>query len=98
MSLGPLEILRAHELRASILARDAVACCWHIVLEDFNLDDSHVDFCIRWAETPGRRHLDCLEIGPLLKRMSKTQRSKLAHNGYARIYEAFAIANERTRT
>ena len=49
----------------------------HIVLDDQNVKDSHVQFCVEWA----RDHDDPLGalLAGLLLRMSKTQRTKLGH-------------------
>lgn len=49
----------------------------HIVLDDDNLEDSSVDFCIEWAE----RHDDTegAELGRILRRMSRTQRGRISH-------------------
>ena len=47
----------------------------HIVLDDGNVDDSHVVFCLKRAEE--NNDLDGVRIAKLLLRMSKTQRLKL---------------------
>lgn len=47
----------------------------HIVLDDCNVDDSHVRYCIDDAREKGDD--DGVRLGELLLRMSKTQRSKL---------------------
>jgi hypothetical protein len=48
----------------------------HIVLEDYNIDDGSVQFCLDEA----RAHRDeaGVELASLLLRMSKTQRLKIA--------------------
>ena len=48
----------------------------HNVLDDGNLEDSSVAFCIAEAERDGCQ--PCLTLGKLLLRMSKTQRRKLS--------------------
>ena len=53
-----------------------VGCCLHIVLDDQNVADGDVDFCIQCAKEKG--HPECLELALLLRRMSKTQRLKLS--------------------
>lgn len=50
-------------------------CCLHTVLDDDNVADSHVQFCLDYAIERG--HTKCIELARLLLRMSKTQRSKL---------------------
>lgn len=47
----------------------------HIVLEDFNVHDSHVLLCIEDAERTGDQ--EGLELGQILLQMSKSQRLKL---------------------
>jgi hypothetical protein len=50
----------------------------HIVLDDGNVEDSSVEFCIEEAEKRGDK--DGVELGKILLRMSKTQRNKLYMN------------------
>lgn len=51
-------------------------CCLHIVLDDGNVHDDSVRFCIDWAHR--REHHKCQKLATLLLCMSKTQRSKLS--------------------
>jgi hypothetical protein len=51
-------------------------CCLHIVLDDFNVEDSHVEFCIGYARSEG--HADCEALSRVLRRMTAGQRWKLA--------------------
>ncbi len=60
----------------ALYRRNGAGCCLHIVLDDSNIHDSHVDFCI--AQASASNHDDCLELGRQLRLMSKTQRSKLS--------------------
>jgi hypothetical protein len=53
-------------------------CCMHILLDDTNVDDDSARFCLQRARETG--HPDCLALGELLVRMSKTQRRKLARH------------------
>lgn len=48
----------------------------HIVLDDENLDDKSVQFCIEWAEE--RSDHDGVELGKILLSMSKTQRGEIS--------------------
>ncbi len=50
----------------------------HIVLDDGNVDTSHVDFCIEYA----KQNDDSagVALGQILARMSKAQRLKLPHS------------------
>jgi hypothetical protein len=76
------ECLRAHELVLSIDARHVTGCCWHIFLDDTNIEDHSVEFCIG-----NSKHEDCRALGPLVRLMSKTQRLKLRSGGYRVAYE-----------
>jgi hypothetical protein len=71
------ECRRAHKLKTDIYFRSAAGCCWHVVLDDRNIEDSIVQWCAREA-----RHIECRDIGPLILKMSITQRKKLAAGGY----------------
>jgi hypothetical protein len=51
-------------------------CCLHIVLDDGNVQDSNVQFCLDLAVERG--HASCAALAVLLGGMSKTQRTKLA--------------------
>ena len=71
---------RAEHLRAQVYARSAVGCCWHLVLSDRNVDAESV----RWSHEQALQagHEDCIELGPILQKMSRTQRLKLLKGGY----------------
>ena len=58
-----------------IYARNGVGCCLHIVVDDGNVQDSHVRFCLEQAVEQG--HEDCEKAASLLLLMSKTQRTKI---------------------
>lgn len=47
----------------------------HIVLDDGNINDGHVQFCINYAVEKGDE--EGVVLGEILLRMSKTQRSKI---------------------
>jgi hypothetical protein len=88
-------------LRLVRACRDPLYCCLHIVLEDGNLEDGSVDFCIAAAkadightryyglERSGDKtvHEDCLALAEFLRPLSYTQRSKI----YKRIHELMTI-------
>jgi hypothetical protein len=75
------EMQRAEELRLVIYPDGgfSAGCCWHVVLDDGNYGDDMVT-----GTYPDPNHAACVEIKPLLTRMSKTQREKFAHGGYDR--------------
>ncbi len=58
--------------------RAPVGCCLHVVLDDWNVDNHSVDFCIEQARTQG--HGQCEELARTLRAMSRTQRLRLARN------------------
>lgn len=80
------EKYRAVELAAAIYERHPAGCCWHIVLDDGNYKDSDVKACRRWAAQA--KHADCKELGPLLARMSRSQRNKVSRGLYAGMVRA----------
>ncbi len=55
--------------------KSAVGCCLHIVLDDGNVADSHVQFCVEYAIEKG--HKDCEALARKLLSMTRTQRLKL---------------------
>lgn len=59
-----------------IYSRHEVGCCLHIALDDQNIRDKDIDFCIEEARKSG--HTDCEQAALLLRQMSKTQRLKIA--------------------
>lgn len=52
----------------------------HIVLDDGNVDDFSVKFCI--AHARGRDDIEGVALGEVLLRMSRTQRKKIAEQFY----------------
>lgn len=58
--------------------RHATGCCLHIVLDDNNIEDGFVQYCLDYAVE--RKHEDCLRLAIILLSMSKTQRLKLARS------------------
>lgn len=70
-----------------------VGGCLHIVLDDENIEDGHIQYCIECARDPEfwvtREHYNGYDeagelLGRLLLLMSPTQRSKISerHDGY----------------
>lgn len=47
-------------------------CCLHIVLDDGNLGDENIQYCLDHAEHPM-----CRTLAAMMLRMSKTQRRKV---------------------
>ena len=66
---------RARELHRSIYGRHPCGCCWHIVLDDGNVDASSIAFCVAMAKEEG--HPDCLELADLAPMLSRTQWNSL---------------------
>lgn len=84
MSATIEECRAAHKLKEEIYFRHAAGCCWHVVLDDRNVENSHVEYTvsnvIRCPDFP--RFDECVRIGPFILKMSLTQRRKLAAGGY----------------
>jgi len=62
-------------LVAALYKRNGVGCCLHIVLDDGNVEDHQVEFCIEQAKK--QKHENCQFLGELLLKMSQTQRRRL---------------------
>lgn len=60
---------------------NAVGGSLHIVLEDENIDNGHVQFCLDYAREHGDD--DGVKLAELLLKMSRTQRRKISrkHDG-----------------
>lgn len=54
---------------------NAVGGSLHIVLDDGNIHDGDIEFCIEWAKD--RNDQDGVALGEYLLTLSKTQRKKL---------------------
>jgi hypothetical protein len=67
-------------LMKAIYERNCVGCCWHIVLDDDNIEDGHVEYCINYAAEKG--HQDCIALGPLMLSASRTQRLRASRSYY----------------
>jgi hypothetical protein len=59
-------------LKASIYARHGAGCCLHVVIDDGNLGDSTIRYCLDGAE-----HDDCRALAVMMLQMTPTQRRKL---------------------
>jgi hypothetical protein len=61
----------------AIYAREhgGVGCCLHVVTDDGNTEQGHVDGCLELAIERG--HEDCIAAARLLARMSRTQRTAI---------------------
>lgn len=62
-------------LASAIYRRHGAGCCLHITLDDGNLRDADVKFCLDHAEKVG--HVECAEVARKLLAMSKTQRGRV---------------------
>lgn len=51
---------------------------FHIILEDCNIDDRHVRFCLEDAES--NKDMEGIYIARKLMQMSRTQRTKIARS------------------
>ena len=59
----------------AIYRRHSGGCCLHIVTDDGNVENGHVDFCLRRSRELG--HADCIEVAEMLTLMTQTQRLKV---------------------
>lgn len=77
MNLDKPKVIEVLPLVNACYLRSIVGCCLHIVLDDDNVEDRSVDFCVEYAREEGCE--DCISLAKLLRRMTPTQRKKLAH-------------------
>lgn len=56
--------------------RSSSGCCLHIVLDDDNLEDRNVEFCV--LEALRRGHEDCYVLAAMLRSMTRSQRGRVA--------------------
>jgi hypothetical protein len=61
------------ELTDDLLWGAASGCCLHILVDDFNIEDRHVDFCIYYAEQNGCD--ECRELAELYRELTKRERA-----------------------
>lgn len=73
-------------LAREIYAKSGAGCCWHIAMDDGNVGDDDVEFCVKYAERNEgcRTPKACHELGPMMRRASRTQRTKLYDSGEKR--------------
>jgi len=50
----------------------------HIVLDDDNIGDNHIKYCIEYAKS--KNDIEGIKLGELILKASKTQRKKLVNN------------------
>jgi hypothetical protein len=75
--LTQVEALAAYAQVKAFMARNPVGCCVHIVLDDGNVDDDSVAFCVGYARE--NEHPECVAMAETLLRMSRTQRRKAGY-------------------
>lgn len=59
-------------LVGAIFRRHPSGCCWHIVLDDGNVEDDNVAFCREKAKSCESE--DCRALGPLMGVLTETER------------------------
>lgn len=72
--------MTARELLAdarAIYRRHSAGCCLHLALDDGNIEDSSVDFCIRAAAENG--HAECESFARRYRTLTRTQRRRLRY-------------------
>lgn len=73
--MTPEDAKRVNDLCCRIYEGSCAGCCWHITLDDGNVEDLHVEFCI--AEAAREGHPDCVALGPLMRAMTVAERAAL---------------------
>ncbi len=68
-------------LLREIYTRHCAGCCLHIVTDDGNVEQDHIDYCVGYARERG--HEDCLRAATMLAQMTITQRMKV-YKSYAK--------------
>ena len=58
-----------------LYTRRGSGCCLHAVVDDFNIGDSALDFCIQLAEEKGCS--ECLRLAKVFRALSLRERSEV---------------------
>lgn len=75
--------------------KKGVGCCLHIVTDNDNIEDSHVDFCIKRATAQGTGHEDCLKLAQTIRALTLNERAILfGLNGWCEACEEFDSGEE----
>jgi hypothetical protein len=56
--------------------------CLHVLIDELNVNDDCAKYCLSRAIE--NEHSHCIKLAEILVAMTKTQRLKLSHGGYAR--------------
>ena len=56
-----------------VYQQSSVGCCLHITLDDGNIEDTHIDFCLE--ESTKNNHSICLELAKELRKLSRHTRA-----------------------
>lgn len=65
---------------AAIYEDHCTGCCLHIAMDDGNLQDNHLEFCLRQGFEHG--HANCVAAALMLLGMTQTQRHFLYRHRY----------------
>jgi hypothetical protein len=68
-------IFEVQPLVKQLYSQNCVGCCLHIVLDDGNVSDLNVKFCIN--EAVKNKHYFCEELARTILLMTLTQRKRL---------------------
>lgn len=60
------------ELIDELYEYNGVGCCLHIVTDDYNYEDAHVQYCLECARK--NNHVLCIEIAERLSALTETER------------------------
>lgn len=88
--MSKLTVPQVMPLVAKVYKRHGVGCCLHMVVDDGNVKQSDIDYCLNYALE--RKHPDCIEAAEMLARMTKTQRNKVATTIYQYMRDKWLIS------
>lgn len=69
---GTFERLNTGQLIDLLYTQSGVGCCLHIVTDDYNYEDSHVEYCLNYARK--NNHALCIEIAERLSALTEAER------------------------
>ena len=94
------EIEKVRELTTELYSQymKGTGCCLHILTDDSNIEDHHVDFCVDYAEKavakgPDKHdhdHKDCLALAKLYQQLTKRERAIALRMGWCPTCEDYS--------
>ena len=62
--------------------KKGAGCCLHIVIEDCNIEDHHVELCLKQAKKAGKGHKSCRKLARRYKALTKAERAVVLNMGW----------------